>query len=161
MPNDAGGKYVADSQTEQAQVVMPLHLNGHDSLFGGQLAMWIDILAGIVARRHCGKRVTTAAIDNLRFREPVCQNEMLVLRGKMTHAGTTSMEVRVDSYVEDGEGGRRLINTAFAILVALGEDGRPCRVPALIPKTPEEKREFAAGIKRREMRLKYREELYE
>ena len=153
-------KYVADSQIEQVQVVMPQHLNGYGKLFGGQLAVWIDILAGTVARRHCGMAITTAAIDNLRFRGSVKQNEMVVMCGRMTHVGNTSMEIRVDSYVEDDNGDKRLINTAFVIEVALDEDGKPCPVPELLLRTPEEEKEFQDGAKRREMRLKLRDELY-
>lgn len=140
---------------------MPPHLNGYGKLFGGQLAMWIDVLAGVVARRHCRCTITTAAIDNLRFRESVGQNDLVVMRGKMTHSGITSMEVRVDSYVENTKGEERLINTAFVIQVALGADGRPCPVPPLIPRTPEEKKDFEAGAKRREVRNKIYRELYE
>ena len=65
MADSIAGKYVSDSQTDQVQVVMPAHLNGYGSLFGGQLAHWIDMLASVVARRHCGMAATTAAIDNL------------------------------------------------------------------------------------------------
>ncbi len=154
-------KRVSDSCTEQVQVVMPPHLNGYGNLFGGQLAVWIDVLAGIVARRHCGMTITTAAIDNLRFRKSVHQNEMVVLRGRMTYAGKSSLEVRVDSYSEDDDGCQRLINPAFVIQVALDENGRPCPVPGLIRESPEEEAAFQAGAKRREMRDKVYRDLYE
>ena len=147
------GRYVSDSLTEQVFVVMPQHLNGFGKLFGGQLAAWIDVIAGVVAIRHCRMKITTAAIDNLQFRESVGQNELVVMKGRMVHVGVTSMEVRVDSYVEHtATGEQRLINTAFVIEVALDEDGRPKPVPPLIPVTKNEKRDFEAGAKRRKMR---------
>ncbi len=155
------GKCVCESVSEQTQVVMPPHLNGYGKLFGGQLAVWIDVLAGVVARRHSGMIITTAAIDNLRFRESVKQNELVVLRGKMTWVGRTSMEVRVDSYVEGDNGVQKLIYTAFVIQVALDENGKPCQVPPLIPRTQEEEHAFQAGQKRREMRNKIYKDLYE
>ena len=154
-------KCVCDSETEQVQVVMPQHLNGYGKLFGGQLAMWIDIVAGTVARRHCGTTITTAAIDHLRFLGPVCQNEMVVLKGRLTYVGTTSMEVRVDSYVEDNSGGQRLINTAFVIEVALDDEGNPAPVPSLVCRTDDQKKDCRAGEKRRAMRRKIQEELYD
>ncbi|MDR0361740.1 MAG: acyl-CoA thioesterase [Planctomycetota bacterium] len=154
------GKTADDSETVQFQVVMPPHLNGYGNLFGGQLAVWIDTIAGIVARRHCGMKITTAAIDNLRFHEPVVQNEMVVLRGRLTHVGRTSMEVRVDSCVEDSRGNRRQINTAFVILVALDENDRPAPVPPLALLTAEEREDFSRGERRREFR-KAQNELYE
>ncbi len=147
------GKRVSESRTEQINVVMPQHLNGHGILFGGQLAMWIDVVAGVVAARHCRDRITTAAMDNLQFRESVGESTLLVMRGRLTYVGRTSMEVRVDSYAEDTRSGaRRLINTAFVIEVAIDDSGRPREVPPLIPETPEEMADFQAGEKRRKMR---------
>ena len=147
------GKYVADSLTEQVYIIRPQHLNGFGKLFGGQLAAWIDTIAGVVALRHCNRHITTAAIDNLQFRESVGQNSLVVLKGRMIHTGTTSMEVRVDSYVEDiRTGAQRLINTAFVIEVALGDDGRPVPVPPLITDTEEETAAFEAAANRKHLR---------
>lgn len=63
---------------------MANHLNGSGRLFGGQLAEWIDVLAGVVARRHCNRNITTASIDSLNFKEAVHLNELWVLHGKVT-----------------------------------------------------------------------------
>lgn len=155
MEDAKNGKYVCDSEAEQVHVVMPQHLNGYGKLFGGQLAAWIDVIAGVVAVRHCRMQITTAAIDNLRFRESVGSSEIVVMRGRMVHTGVTSMEVKVDSFVEHLKTGElKLINTAFVIEVALDENNRPQPVPPLIPRTPEEIRDFEMGCKRREMRRK-------
>lgn len=51
-------KRVNDSITEQTYLLMSMHINGYGRLFGGILMQWIDELAGIVARRHCGYEVT-------------------------------------------------------------------------------------------------------
>jgi len=161
MDSQVNAKTIESSTTEQIHIVMPQHLNGTGRLFGGQLALWIDEVAGVTARRHTGKAIVTAAIDNLRFREAVEQDELLIMRGKVTYVGTTSLEVRVDSYVEDYSGNRKLINTAFVIQVALGENGRPCKIPGLIFSTPMEEREFAAGEKRKVLRHTLNKELYD
>ncbi len=151
--NRPAGKRVCESRTEQVNVVMPTHLNGYGVLFGGQVAMWIDVVAGVVAARHCRARITTAAMDNLQFRESVRESTLLVMQGRLTYAGRTSMEVRVDSYAEDiHTGARRLINTAFVIEVSVDEAGRPREVPPLIPETPEEVADFQAGERRRKLR---------
>ena len=63
MENKLSAKRVADSEVEQVQAIMPNHLNGSGRVFGGQLAAWIDIVGGIVARRHANRNVTTAAIQ--------------------------------------------------------------------------------------------------
>ena len=161
MRNEVQARPASQSLTEQIHVVMPRHLNGFGRLFGGQLAMWIDEVAGIAASRHCGMQVTTAAIDNLRFREAVSLNEVVHMRGRVTFVGTSSIETRVDSFAENFSGDRRLINTAFVINVALDENGRPTKVPGLLLETPIEEAEFAAGKKRRELRQKLNNELYD
>jgi acyl-CoA hydrolase len=145
-------KHVSDSEIEQIQPVFAAHLNSDNRLFGGQLVAWIDIVAGAVAQRHSNQNVTTAAIDNLQFKAPVPANSLVVLRGKLTCVGKTSMEVRVDSFVEDLSGKRTLVNTAYLVLVALDKNDKPTPVPRLICDTPEEKAEWEAGQKRRRLR---------
>ena len=78
--------------------------------------------------------------------------------GKATYVGNTSMEVRVDTYVENMDGMRRPINRAYFTMVALDENDKPKRVPRLILESEEEKAEWEAAKKRREMRIKRKEE---
>ena len=143
---------VEESLVETIHIVRPNHLNGADRLFGGILMQWIDEVAGLVAKRHARTNVTTASVDNLRFLKGAYQNDVLVLIGKITYVGTTSMEVRVDTYVEDEEGLRRPINRAYFSMVALDENDSPVKVPRLILETESEKAEWENGKRRREMR---------
>jgi acyl-CoA hydrolase len=62
------------------------------------------------------------------------------------------MEVRVDSYVEELDGERELINRAYSVFVALDENEQPAEVPRLILETQQEKDEWEAAQKRRELR---------
>lgn len=151
-------KRVADSMTEQVQILMPNHINGQDRLFGGQLVEWIDVVAAVVARRHSSKNVITAAIDNLQFKAAAYINNTLVLIGKITYVGKTSMEVRVDTYVEDLQGIRKVVNRAYLVLVALDESGKPTVVPRLTLETEAERAEWEAGKKRHALRHRRRKE---
>lgn len=153
-------KRVADSITEQVQILMPIHINGTDRLFGGQLVEWIDVVAAVVARRHSGCNVTTAAIDNLQFKAGAYINNTLVLIGRITYVGKTSMEVRVDTYVEDLSGIRKVVNRAYLVLVAIDDEGMPTQVPRLVLETEAEKAEWEAGEKRRALRSQRRKEGY-
>ncbi len=101
-------KRVEDSQTEQTYLMRPIYLNEYGNLFGGQLMEWIDEIASIVAMRHSEADITTACIDNLNFKEGATVNDVIVLRGKITYVGRTSMEVRVDTYVESRHESARL-----------------------------------------------------
>ena len=149
-------KHVEDSLTEQTYLLMHRHINGYGRLFGGQLLMWIDELAGIVATRHSESRITTASIDNLNFKKAAFLNDTVVLIGKITHVGRSSMEVRVDTYVETLDGMRHVINRAYVVMVAIDEEGKAVPVPGLIVETESEKAEWEEGEKRYQLRKQRR-----
>lgn len=151
-------KTVKESIVETVHIVRPNHLNGAGRLFGGILMQWIDEVAGVVAIRHSNCNCITASVDNLRFIRGAYQNEMVVLRGKVTYVGTTSMEVRVDTYVESTDGMRRPINRAYFTMVALDENDKPKEVPGLLIESEAEKGEWEAAKKRKEMRIRRKEE---
>ncbi|MBO5282489.1 MAG: acyl-CoA thioesterase [Lachnospiraceae bacterium] len=148
-------KTVSYSKTEQVHLVSPADLNGNGRLFGGTLLKMIDEVAAIVAKRHTGSdSVTTAAIDNLTFKAGAYVDNLLVLIGYVTYTGNTSLEVRVDTYVEDPVSGiRRPINRAYLVMVLLDEAGHPARVPQLVLETEAEKGEWEMAELRRAKRL--------
>ena len=155
------GKTADFSKSEMIHVIQPRDLNGSGRLFGGALLQMIDELAGIVAKRHCQTaNVTTAAIDNLNFKAGAYENDLLVLIGYVTYTGNTSMEVRIDTYIEDIEGMRRPINRAYFVMVAMGEDNRPTRVSPLLIETESQKAEWEGALLRRKNRLERRKAGY-
>ena len=145
-----------DSRTENTYLIMPKHINGYGRLFGGILLQWIDEVAGIVAHRHAGSIVTTACVDNLNFKAGAYLGDTVVLIGRMTYVGKTSMEVRVDTYAEDADGTRRMINRAYEVLVALDENDKKIEVPGLIVETEAQRAEWIGGEKRYELRKQRR-----
>ena len=145
-------KKISESLTEQVQIIMPEQINGFNRLFGGKLVEWMDVVAAVVARRHSDCNVTTASIDRLQFKAPAYVNDTMVLQGRITYVGNSSMEVRVDAYTEALGGHMHLVNTAYFIMVALDENEHPVRVPRLIYETEQEKREYKAGAMRQEYR---------
>jgi acyl-CoA hydrolase len=146
-------KTVDDSRVETVHIVRPSHLNGADRLFGGILMQWIDEVAGIVAKRHASHNVTTAAVDNLTFLQGAYQNDMIVISGKLTWVGSSSMEVCVDTYVETPSGQRDRINNAHFMMVALDEKDHPVKVPGLILQTEDEHLAWSHGEERRRIRI--------
>lgn len=150
---------VKDSLVETVHMVRPNHMNAAGRLFGGMLMQWLDEVAGLVAKRHTRSNVITASVDNLRFIHGAYNGEMVVIIGKVTYVGNTSLEVRVDTYVEHLEDGmRHPINRAYFTMVALDEKDRPKRVPRLVLESEEERAEWEAAEKRREMRMKRKAE---
>ena len=123
-------KRVEDSRVETVHIIRPNHLNAAGRLFGGMLMQWLDEVAGMVAKRHTRANVITASVDNLRF-------------------------IHVE-HMEDGM--RRPINRAYFTMVALDEDDKPKQVPRLILETEAQRAEWKAAEKRREMRMRRKEE---
>ena len=146
-------KTVDESRVETVRVVRPNHLNGANRLFGGILMQWIDEVAGIVAKRHCMCNVTTASVDNLTFLSGAYIGDMIVIKGKMTWVGSSSMEVCVDTYVENPTGERHRINNAHFMMVALDENDKPKQVPRLILQTDDEELAWRHGEERRRIRI--------
>ena len=148
------------SRTVQTQIVLNEHINGAGRLFGGRLMEWIDIVAGVAARRHSGRNVTTASVDTLSFKAPAYLNDTVSIEGVVTCTGRTSMEVRVDTYVEALDGERSMINRAYLVLVALDAQGHPTPVPPLLAETDEEKAEQEAGLRRTALRKQRQKEQF-
>ena len=146
-------KTVDDSRVETVHLVRPTYLNGAGRLFGGILMQWIDEVAGIVAKRHSMCNVTTASVDNLTFLSGAYNGDMIVIKGKMTWVGTSSMEVCVDTYVENRHGDRERINNAHFMMVALDKDDKPVKVPPLILQTEDEHLAWSHGEERRRIRI--------
>ena len=146
-------KTVDDSRVETVHLVRPSHLNGANRLFGGILMQWIDEVAGIVAKRHSNRNITTASVDNLTFLHGAHLGDTVVIKGKLTWVGSTSMEVCVDTYVETVEGQRYRINNAHFMMVALDENDQPAQVPKLILQTEDERLAWSHGEERRRIRI--------
>ena len=133
---------VSDSIVETVHMVRPQHLNASDRLFGGALMQWIDEVAGMVAKRHTRRNVITASVDSLSFLRGAYVKDTVVIIGKVTYVGNTSMEVKVDTYVEALSGERTPINHAYFTMVALDKNDKPVRAPRLELETEEEKEEY-------------------
>ena len=141
--------------TTGVQIVLPQHCNGYAKprLFGGQMMAWIDIIGAVAARRFTRCAVTTVCIENLNFIGPAYLNDTITQDARVTWTGRTSLEVRVDSYVEQLDGTRSLVNRAYVVYVALDDNDRPTTVPTFTPETEEERQEYEAALRRREIRL--------
>ena len=147
-------KKVSDSLTEVAKLLQYKDINGYDRLFGGRLMEWIDEAAGIAASRHCGGFITTACVDTLQFKRAAHLNDLVVIIARVTYVGRTSMEVRVDSYVEDAKTGmRQLINHAYLTEVHVDAYGAPIPIEYGLELSNEtERMEWEGALKRSKIR---------
>lgn len=51
-----------------SHTLLPTHTDAQGNGFAGQIMAWMDICAGIAAKRHCSQPVVTASMDDLYFR---------------------------------------------------------------------------------------------
>ena len=151
-------KRMEDSLTEQSHLLMPKCLNAAGYLFGGQLLAWIDETAGIVAKRHAEMNVVTVAVDNMYFKTGARVDDTIVLIGRLTYVGRSSMEVRIDTYAESLQGVRTMINRAYFVMVGTDEHQHPVQVPGLIVDGVTQQIEWEAGRRRAELRKMRRQE---
>ena len=149
------GKPPSESKVEMTELVLPNDTNLLGNLLGGRLMHWIDIAGAMAASRHSNRVTATVALDSLDFRHPARMGELVILRAKLTWAGTTSMEATVRAYAENIKTGSVILtNTAYITFVALDDDGKPTPVPPLLPETEEEKKDYIEAELRRNERLK-------
>ena len=107
--------------------VFPNDLNFGNSLFGGKVLAEIDCEMAKVARSIIHKtgadNVVTANI-NVDFIAPAHQGDLIVLEADVVKLGTTSMTLKTDVYIWDGDEeedikNRLKICSATAVFVAL------------------------------------------
>jgi acyl-CoA hydrolase len=138
--------------TSYVQIAMYSNVNGVGRLFGGRLMEWIDIAGAVEARRYARTDVTLAGVDSLEFIAPVHLNETVALDAEVTWTGKTSIEVRVDSFVERLDGERHQVNRAYMIYVCVDESGMPVPVRPFVPADADSHREWEAACRRNESR---------
>lgn len=142
-----------DSEITFARTMTQLDANLVGNVHGGVVMREVDSAAGTAAARHSEVVCVTAAIDELSFLEPVYIGDVLRVHARVNDAGRTSLEVGVRVEAEPWRGGpKRHTTSAYLVMVALGEDGTPTRVPPLILESDEERRRQAQARIRREAR---------
>lgn len=153
-------KSAKESATEdQVHLIFPNDLNALGTIYGGRVLDLIDMIGGIVARRHSEKVCVTASMDNIDFIRPAKAGDLLILKASVNNAWSTSCEVGVKIFAEDGQTKEtHHLASAYLTYVALDENGKPSLMPKITPKTSKEKRRFKQAEKRREIRLKRKQE---
>lgn len=77
------------------KMIMPAHLNGAGTLFGGQALAWIDEEAAIFAACQLGtSKIVTKAMSNIDFQSPARQGDIIEIGTEVVGFGRTSITVR-------------------------------------------------------------------
>lgn len=148
------GRPVSVSRVEMSHLLLPSEANALGTVHGGIIMRLVDEAGAVAAVRHAQRHCVTAEIDSMSFLAPARVGDLVTMKASVNLVGTTSIETGVRVETENLLTGRRThISSAYIVYVALGDDGKPCRVPPLIPETEEDRRRMAeAGVRREHRR---------
>jgi len=84
---------------EHYKIVLPADLNDYGNLFGGALLKWVDEIAYIrVSLDYPGQNFVTIGLDNVEFRHPIREGQILRFRCQQTRICNTSVTYNVKVY---------------------------------------------------------------
>ncbi len=88
------------SETRITKAVFPNTTNHYATLFGGTALQWMDEAAFITATRFSRQKMVTVCSDRIDFKHPIPAGTFVELVGQVVKVGNTSLQVRVDVYLE-------------------------------------------------------------
>jgi len=87
----------------------------------------MDIAAGIVARERARGRVTTIAVDSMKFIRPVRVGDILCVYANVGRVGTSSMAINIEAWAVRQMHSHEMekVTEATFTFVAIDEAGQP------------------------------------
>ena len=131
---------IAHAETRIFKAVFPNTTNHCDTLFGGTTLHMMDEVAFITATRFSRLKMVTVSSDKVDFTHPIPGGTLVELTGNVVRVVTTSLQVRVELYVEQMYSEeRQLAVTGLFTFVAVDEHRRPVpvRPAAALPPAAE------------------------
>ena len=134
----------SDSSTPQAPTtlpqdrdlvlrVMPLpaDANANGDIFGGWIMAQVDLAGSMLPARVTKGRITTVAVNQFIFKQPVSVGELLSFYARVERIGNTSITVHVEVYAERNPANPHVVKVTEASLtyVAIDGEGRPRVIP--------------------------------
>ena len=134
------------SQVTMHELVLPNDTNNLGNVLGGRVMHLMDICAAMSAYKHARSHVVTASVDNMNFLAPAKKGFILILKSSVNYVAKTSMEVGVKIESENPFTGEiKHTASAYLTFVSLNKDGKPVKVPDVIPETDVEIRRYKEG----------------
>jgi len=111
-------------------LAQPTDVNFGGKVHGGMAMKWID-QAGYAC-----------AVSGIQFVAPILIGDLVTVRARLIHTGTSSMHLAVDVLARDPRRDeQRLATSCVMVFVALdGQDGKPTPVPRWEPRDDNERR---------------------
>ena len=147
-------KTCKESKVTMTELILPNDTNNLNNLFGGRLMHWMDIAAAVSAQRHSNNVVVTASVDNISFSQPINIGNVITIKAFVVRTFTTSMEVFIKVIAEDIPNVKKnQTHTAFFTFVAVDKEGKPLKIPEVVPESLFEKELYRGALRRRQLRL--------
>jgi acyl-CoA hydrolase len=138
-----------------SEIMTPDVANFRGNVHGGHLLKLLDHVAYACALRYSSKNIVTLSVDQVIFKEPIYVGELVIFYASINYVGSTSMEVGIRVVAENlFTQKHRHTNTCYFTMVALDDQGKPTKVPALPINNETQKRRYEEALVRRELRLK-------
>jgi len=127
----------------------PVDVNYGGKVHGGVVMKWIDQAGYAAAVGWSGHYSVTVAVGGIRFVAPILISDLVAVRAKLIHTGTTSMHFSIDVSARDPMGGEtRLCTHCVIVFVAMDANAKATPVPPLQMASDEDKRlaEYALKV---------------
>ena len=132
-PEGSPPGWIADIDNKQPAlktIAMPADANPNGDIFGGWLLSQMDLAGAAVAYHRAGGRIATIAVDGMSFLQPVFIGDLVSFYAEIVRVGTTSLSVKIDSYVRRRKDHTRVrVTEGVFTYVAIDDTGRPRPVP--------------------------------
>ena len=136
------GRKISESETTLTEIVFPNDVNPLEYLRGGKLIDWMDIACEIVVQKHSNHVGLTVSVKDISFDKPIHIGDVVTIKARLVKAFNTSMEIEVEVWAENvsrfGEDShlqKIKTNEARFIFVAVDTEGKPVKIPGIIPET--------------------------
>ncbi|MFB7501038.1 acyl-CoA thioesterase [Streptomyces sp. NPDC056161] len=161
--SDISGKPTSVSRTTLSHIMTLNDTNLLGTVHGGVIMKLVDDAAGAVAGRHSEGPAVTASMDEMAFLEPVRVGDLVHVQAQVNWTGRTSMEIGVRVIAERWNESTPAthVGSAYLVFTAVDADGRPRRLPPVLPETDRDRRRYQEAQIRRTHRLARRQEILE
>jgi len=144
---------VNHSRTTLSELTIPSYANFGGKVHGGTILSMMDKIAYVCATKHAGNYCVTASIDAVDFLSAVDVGDQVTLYASVNYTGSSSLVVGIKVVSENIKIGTvRHTNTSYFTMVAMTEDHKSTKVPALQLETKEDVRRFLEAKKRKELK---------
>ena len=121
----------ADKELALRVIPMPSDANFNGDIFGGWIMAQVDLAGSVLPVRIAKGRVTTVAVNQFIFKQPVSVGDLLSFYATVERVGNTSITVRVEVYAERNPADIQVVKVTEANLtyVAIDKEGKPRQIP--------------------------------